>query len=148
MTSSIVLVTGGFDPIHSGHIAYFKSAKAIAPLSPLAVGLNSDQWLTNKKGKPFMPIDERISIVRELKMVDVVIEYDDTDGTSNRAIEQLLEIYDKVIFANGGDRHNENVPEYKFYGDDPRVIYRWGVGGIGKKQSSSWLLRDWDERKK
>ena len=88
MTSSIVLVTGGFDPIHSGHIAYFKSAKAIAPLSPLAVGLNSDQWLTNKKGKPFMPIDERISIVRELKMVDVVIEYDDSDGTSNRAIEQ------------------------------------------------------------
>ena len=89
MTSSIVLVTGGFDPIHSGHIAYFKSAKAIAPLSPLAVGLNSDQWLTNKKGKPFMPIEERISIVRELKMVDVVIEYDDSDGTSNRAIEQL-----------------------------------------------------------
>ena len=146
MTSSIVLVTGGFDPIHSGHIAYFKSAKAIAPLSPLAVGLNSDQWLTNKKGKPFMPMEERISIVRELKMVDVVIEYDDSDGTSNRAIEQLLEIYDKVIFANGGDRHNENVPEYKFYKDDDRVIYRWGVGGVGKKQSSSWLLDEWDKR--
>ena len=99
MTSSIVLVTGGFDPLHSGHIAYFKSAKAIAPLSPLAVGLNSDEWLSRKKGKPFMPINERIAIVRELKMVDVVLEYDDTNGTSNCAIEQLLEIYDKVIFG-------------------------------------------------
>ena len=146
MTSSIVLVTGGFDPIHSGHIAYFKSAKAIAPLSPLAVGLNSDQWLTNKKGKPFMPIDERISIVRELKMVDVVIEYDDSDGTSNRAIEQLLEIYDKVIFANGGDRHNENVPEYEKFKDNPNVIFRWSVGGLNKKNSSSWILSEWDKK--
>ena len=92
MTSSIVLVTGGFDPIHSGHISYFKSAKAIAPLSPLAVGLNSDDWLRRKKGKPFMPMNERISIVRELKMVDAVIEYDDSDNTSNSAIEQLLQI--------------------------------------------------------
>ena len=73
MTSSIVLVTGGFDPLHSGHISYFKSAKAIAPLSPLAVGLNSDDWLRRKKGKPFMPMNERISIVRELKMVDAVL---------------------------------------------------------------------------
>ena len=143
MTSSIVLVTGGFDPLHSGHIAYFKSAKAIAPLSPLAVGLNSDQWLANKKGKPFMPLEERITIVRELKMIDVVIEYDDSDGTSNRAIEQLLEIYDKVIFANGGDRHNENTPEYNKFKDDDRVQFRWGVGGTNKINSSSWILERW-----
>lgn len=145
MTSSIVLVTGGFDPLHSGHIAYFKSAKAIAPLSPLAVGLNSDQWLANKKGKPFMPLEERITIVRELKMIDVVIEYDDSDGTSNRAIEQLLEIYDKVIFANGGDRHNENTPEYIKFKDDDRVQFKWGVGGTDKKNSSSWILERWDK---
>ena len=148
MASSVVLVTGGFDPIHSGHIALLHSAKQIAPLSTLAVGVNSDEWLTRKKGKPFMPLYDRISIVRTLKMVDNVLEFDDTNGTANDAIAQCLEIYDKVIFANGGDRHNENVPEYVFYKDDPRVIYRWGVGGIGKKQSSSWLLRDWDERKK
>ena len=147
MTSSIVLVTGGFDPLHSGHIAYFKSAKSIAPLSPLAVGLNSDDWLRRKKGKPFMPINERIAIVRELKMVDVVIEYDDSDGTSNSAIEQLLEIYDKVICANGGDRHNENVPEYEKFKDDNNVIFRWAVGGLNKLNSSSWILSEWENKK-
>ena len=147
MTSSIVLVTGGFDPIHSGHISYFKSAKAIAPLSPLAVGLNSDDWLRRKKGKPFMPINERIAIVRELKMVDVVIEFDDSNGTSKCAIEQLLEIYDKVIFANGGDRHNENVPEYEIFKDDNNVIFRWAVGGLNKLNSSSWILSEWENKK-
>ena len=147
MTSSIVLVTGGFDPIHSGHISYFKSAKAIAPLSPLAVGLNSDNWLRCKKGKPFMPINERIAIVRELRMVDVVIEFDDSNGTSKCAIEQLLEIYDKVIFANGGDRHNENVPEYEIFKDNDNVIFRWAVGGLNKLNSSSWILSEWENKK-
>ena len=146
MTSSVVLVTGGFDPIHSGHIALLTSAKQIAPLSALAVGLNSDLWLTEKKGKPFMPFYDRLMVVRALKMVDNVLEFDDCNGTANDAIAQCLEIYDKVIFANGGDRHNENVPEHTFYKDDPRVVFRWGVGGVGKKQSSSWLLREWDER--
>ena len=147
MTSSIVLVTGGFDPLHSGHISYFKSAKAIAPLSPLAVGLNSDNWLRRKKGKPFMPIHERIAIVRELRMVDVVIEFDDSNGTSKCAIEQLLEIYDKVIFANGGDRHNENVPEYEIFKDNDNVIFRWAVGGLNKLNSSSWILSEWENKK-
>ena len=148
MTSSVVLVTGGFDPIHSGHISLLTSAKQIAPMSALAVGVNSDQWLTRKKGKPFMPFDERINIVRSLKVVDNVIELDDTDGSANDAIMQCLQIYDKVIFANGGDKHNENVPEYTFYKDDPRVVFRWGVGGVGKRQSSSWILKEWDDRKK
>ena len=93
-----------------------------------------------------MPLEERISIVRELKMIDVVIEYDDSDGTSNCAIEQLLEIYDKVIFANGGDRHNENVPEYEKFKDNPNVIFRWAVGGLNKKNSSSWILNEWDNK--
>ena len=57
MTSSVVLVTGGFDPIHSGHISLLTSAKQIAPLSALAVGLNSDYWLTKKKGQPFLPLE-------------------------------------------------------------------------------------------
>ena len=146
MTSTVVLVTGGFDPIHSGHIALLHSAKQIAPMSALAVGINSDEWLARKKGKPFMPFYDRLSVVRGLRDVDNVLEFDDTNDTANDAIAQCLEIYDKVIFANGGDRHNENVPEYKFYKDDDRVIYRWGVGGVGKKQSSSWLLEEWDKR--
>ena len=115
-------------------------------MSALAVGLNSDHWLTQKKGKPFMPLEERITIVRALKMVDNVLEFNDTDGSANEAIEQCLQIYDKGIFANGGDRHNENVPEFDMYEDDPRVVFRWGVGGVGKQQSSSWLLKKWDER--
>jgi len=70
-----VIVTGGFDPIHSGHIAYFKAAKALGDddKSILIVGLNSDEWLTRKKGRPFMPWEERASIIRELECVDDVI---------------------------------------------------------------------------
>ena len=94
-----------------------------------------------------MPMNERISIVRELKMVDAVIEYDDSDNTSNSAIEQLLQIYDKVIFANGGDRHNENVPEYEKFKDDNNVIFRWAVGGLNKLNSSSWILSEWENKK-
>ena len=64
----IVLVTGGFDPVHSGHIAFFKAAKALG--NQLIVGLNSDDWLTRKKGRPFMPFDERASVIKELSCVD------------------------------------------------------------------------------
>ena len=146
MTSSVVLVTGGFDPLHSGHISLLKSAKQIAPMSALAVGLNSDYWLTKKKGQPFMPLEERIAIVRSLEMVDNVLEFTDSDGSAIEAIEQCLQIYDKVIFANGGDRHNENTPEYERFKNDDRVVFRWAVGGLGKVQSSSWILDKWDKR--
>jgi len=146
MTSSVVLVTGGFDPLHSGHISLLKSAKQIAPMSALAVGLNSDYWLTKKKGQPFLPLEERITIVRSLEMVDNVLEFSDGDGSAVEAIEQCLQIYDKVIFANGGDRHNENTPEYERFKNDDRVVFRWAVGGLGKVQSSSWILDKWDKR--
>ena len=146
MTSSVVLVTGGFDPLHSGHISLLKSAKQIAPMSALAVGLNSDYWLTKKKGQPFLPLEERITIVRSLEMVDNVLEFSDGDGSAVEAIEQCLQIYDKVIFANGGDRHNENTPEFERFKNDDRVVFRWAVGGLGKVQSSSWILDKWDKR--
>ena len=146
MTSSVVLVSGGFDPIHSGHISLLRSAKQIAPMSALAVGLNSDYWLTKKKGQPFLPLEERITIVRALEMVDNVLEFADSDGSAIEAIEQCLQIYDKVIFANGGDRHNENTPEFERFKNDDRVVFRWAVGGLGKVQSSSWILDKWDKR--
>jgi len=146
MTSSVVLVTGGFDPLHSGHISLLRSAKQIAPMSALAVGLNSDYWLTKKKGQPFLPLEERITIVRSLEMVDNVLEFSDGDGSAVEAIEQCLQIYDKVIFANGGDRHNENTPEFERFKNDDRVVFRWAVGGLGKVQSSSWILDKWDKR--
>ena len=74
----VVLVTGGFDPLHSGHIEYFKAASKLG--DKLIVGLNSDQWLSNKKGKPFMPLEERRAVVENLKMVDEVMTWDDSSG--------------------------------------------------------------------
>ena len=96
--SKIVLVTGGFDPIHSSHISYFKNAKELYPNTPLCVGLNSDEWLIRKKGKFFLPMKERRAIVKELKPVDLTITYDDTDNSSCMAIYKCLQMYDKVVF--------------------------------------------------
>ena len=140
--SSIVLVTGGFDPIHTGHIAYFKNAKELYPYAPLCVGLNSDEWLIRKKGKYFLPMEERREIVKELKPVDLTITYDATDNSSNMAIFKCLQMYDKVIFCNGGDRLNTNVPEYLKFKQNDKVIFEWGVGGDNKMNSSSWILNE------
>jgi cytidyltransferase-like protein len=135
--ANIVLVTGGFDPLHSGHIAYFESAKALG--DKLVVGLNSDKWLSRKKGKSFMPLNERLSIVKNLRMVDEVIEFDDDDDTACDAIKQLINSTDKIIFANGGDRTKHNIPEMVF----ENVDFRFSVGGDDKKNSSSWILKEW-----
>jgi D-beta-D-heptose 7-phosphate kinase/D-beta-D-heptose 1-phosphate adenosyltransferase len=135
----IVLVTGGFDPIHSGHIAYFKAAKTLG--DRLVVGLNSDEWLTRKKGRPFMPLQERLAIVGNLAVVDEVVTYNDDDGSSCNAIRLIRSQYPdaEIVFANGGDRTQENIPEMVF--DD--VEFAFGVGGEDKKNSSSWILEDW-----
>ena len=133
----IVLVTGGFDPLHSGHIAYFKSAKQLG--DKLVVGLNSDEWLRRKKGRPFMPLIERKTIIENLEMVDEVISFDDTDDTARDAIEQVKEKEKHVIFANGGDRHPEAVPEQDVEG----VEFAFGIGGGNKMNSSSWILEEW-----
>ena len=96
----IVLVTGGFDPVHSGHLAYFKAARTLGDW--LVVGLNSDAWLTRKKGRPFMPIQERLALVGNLGMVDEVIVYNDDDGSSCDAIRLLRLSYpdaDIVFFC-------------------------------------------------
>jgi cytidyltransferase-like protein len=142
--SRIVLVTGGFDPLHSGHIAYFKAAKELG--DKLVVGLNSDNWLKKKKGKPFMPFSERCAVVKELYCVDRVIGFDDTDGTAGQAIFYLQSTTgnkDTIIFANGGDRTEGAVPEEKTYSDYKNVEFAYGVGGEDKKNSSSWILEEW-----
>lgn len=135
----IVLVTGGFDPLHSGHIAYFKSAKKLG--DRLIVGLNSDSWLTRKKGRPFMPLSERVALVSEMSVVDEIITYDDQDGSSCDAVRKVKDTYPDahIIFANGGDRTRDNIPEMVF--DDVEFVF--GVGGEDKKNSSSWILEDW-----
>jgi cytidyltransferase-like protein len=145
--SKIILVTGGFDPIHSGHIEYFKSAKKLG--NKLIVGVNSDEWLTRKKGHPFMPWVERANIVYHLQMVDDVIAFDDADGSACGAIAVIKERYrnESVIFANGGDRTKTNIPEIDRYGDDSMVEFAFGVGGEDKMNSSSWILNDFYTKK-
>lgn len=143
----VVLVTGGFDPLHSGHIAYFKAARELGDY--LVVGLNSDDWLTRKKGRHFTPFEERASIVQELACVDEVIEFDDSNDTAVQAIETVLawNNYEKIIFANGGDRKRGNVPEEKYYRNEDSVEFVFGVGGEDKKNSSSWILTEWKSPK-
>ena len=133
-----VLVTGGFDPIHSGHLAYFKAAKNLG--NRLIVGVNSDEWLTRKKGKPFMPLLERVEIIKGLSVVDKVISFNDDDNTASNAIFNTMATESgKIIFANGGDRTNVNIPEMEVYGDHPSVEFVFGIGGEDKKNSSSWI---------
>lgn len=142
--SKVVLVTGGFDPLHSGHIAYFKAARELG--DHLVVGLNSDEWLTRKKGKSFMSMQERAAIVKELSCVDEIIAFNDNDNTACAAITQVLSTKGsswKVLFANGGDRTNTTTPEYALYGDHRDVEFVFGVGGEDKKNSSSWILENW-----
>jgi cytidyltransferase-like protein len=137
----IVLITGGFDPLHSGHIAYFKAAKELGDI--LVVGVNSDAWLTRKKGSPFMPYKERATIVRNIVGVDFVINFNDDDGSARHAIQMVRSSYpqDKIIFANGGDRTNTNSPEMTVV--DSNLEFIFGVGGENKMNSSSWILQEW-----
>lgn len=137
----IVLVTGGFDPIHSGHINYLKEAKKLGDI--LVVGVNSDAWLTRKKGRAFMPLSERATIVRNIVGVDFVIDFADDDGSAREAIRMVRQSYphDQIIFANGGDRTDQNIPEMDIKDDNLNFVF--GVGGFNKANSSSWILEEW-----
>jgi cytidyltransferase-like protein len=139
MVKKVVVVTGGFDPIHSGHIEYFEAAKKLG--DTLIVGINSDEWLQRKKSRAFMSLQERIRIVSSLAVVDTVYSFDDSDDTAISFIEKIKEQYfdDKIIFANGGDRTASNIPEMSVQG----VEFVFGVGGEDKKNSSSWILEEW-----
>ena len=142
----VSLVTGGFDPIHSGHISYFKRAKDLS--NYLVVGVNTEEWLTRKKGQYFQSWKERAEIIRHLDMVDAVISWDDEDDSACGAIAKCLEIAEVVVFANGGDRGKDNTPEVDKYGDHPCVEFAWGIGGDDKMNSSSWILHGYFERQK
>ena len=141
----IVLITGGFDPVHSGHISYIKSAKLLGDV--LIVGINSDQWLTRKKSRPFMPWHERANIIKNLVGVDHVIEFDDSDNSARDAIVKVRQQYpdDEIIFANGGDRTDKTIPEMDHV--DQKLNFVFSVGGNDKKNSSSWILEEWKSPK-
>lgn len=136
----IVVVSGGFDPIHSGHIAYLKSAKDIG--DKLIVALNSDEWLIKKKKKVFMSIEERKNILINIELVDEIMTFDDDEyGSCVDALEKIKDKYpnDSIIFCNGGDRNKDNIPEMVV----DNIEFRFGIGGDDKKNSSSSLLKNW-----
>ncbi len=139
MINRVVLVTGGFDPLHSGHIEYFKAARALGDM--LVVGVNSDAWLASKKGRAFMPSTERVNIIQNLRQVDHCVLFDDSDGTAREAIRNVKMLYpnSRIIFANGGDRTANNIPETT----ETNVEFVFGVGGENKLNSSSWILEEW-----
>ncbi len=132
-----IAVSGGFDPLHGGHLDMFEEAKKIVgPTGKLVVFVNSDDFLVQKKGKPFMSLSERMRIIAGLRVVDEVIAVIDTDNS----VCQTLEKFRPDIFANGGDRNKENIPEdaicTKF-----DITMLFNIGG-GKTQSSSVLLKN------
>ena len=131
MRKKIVAVSGGFDPIHVGHVRMIRAA---APHGHVIVIANSDSWLMRKKGYVFMPWSERAEIIRNIKGVTAVFEADDDDNT---VTESLLKLKPD-IFANGGDRKTNNTPEMEVC-DELGIEMIWNVGG-GKIQSSSELV--------
>ena len=130
---TIACVSGYFDPIHVGHLEFFKSTKNIA--DELMVIVNNDDQAILKKGGPFMPVDERVKIIKELKCVDYVIKAIDLDRTVRKTLESATPR--PTYFCNGGDQNNNIIPEVE-------ICNRLGIelrDGFGKKiQSSSWLI--------
>ena len=133
----VSIVSGGFDPVHVGHLELFERAKSLSDY--LWVIVNTDDFLINKKGAAFMPFKERATIISKFVGVDLVIESMDTDQTVCASLARIKEKWpnNKYFFCNGGDRTSgENTPEHKLcleIGIEP-------VYGLGDKiQSSSWL---------
>jgi len=135
----IIVVSGGFDPVHSGHIKLIKEARLLGDM--LIVGINSDEWLARKKGRAFMPWQERLCILNNLSSVDEVYTFDDEDGTACHLLEQVQAHYpdSQIVFANGGDRTEKNIPEQSVAG----IEFAFGIGGENKANSSSWILQEW-----
>lgn len=137
MSENIVCVSGFFDPLHVGHLAYFEEA---AKYGRLIVILNSDEAAKRKKGYVFMPFSERKTLIEALKCVDRVESVDDSDGTVCKALARIRPTY----FAKGGDRGPGNTPEQEACGH-LGIEMLWGMGGDHKAQSSSRMVAEsWD----
>lgn len=146
---NLVILSGGFDPIHIGHVAMFQDA---TKHGDIVVCLNSDEWIITKKGKQFMNWNERAAIVLNMKGVIGVIEMFDDDGTACAGIERAYlrykDSYDKVYFGNGGDRNPLSTPsKEQVICEKLGIGLIWNVGGGTKPQSSSWILNKWSGTK-
>ncbi len=126
-----VCVSGGFDPVHIGHLRMLREA---ATFGKVIVIVNSDDWLMRKKGYIFMPFEERCEILRGFAAVHETVMVDDIDGTVCEALRRVRPTY----FANGGDRKSDNTPEMKLC-EELGIELLWNTGG-GKIQSSSDLV--------
>tara|TARA_R100001244_G_scaffold104674_1_gene77635 strand:- start:42 stop:476 length:435 start_codon:yes stop_codon:yes gene_type:complete len=134
--NKIICISGGFDPLHVGHVRMMKAASEHADVFVI---LNSDEWLMRKKGYMFMTFDERKEIIGSIGVVHTVVDVDDDDGTVCEALERIRPSY----FGNGGDRLSDNVPEVDLCKQfDIEMI--WNLGGE-KVQSSSDLVRSYKE---
>lgn len=138
------IVSGGFDPIHEGHIAMIKAGAELS--DGVILLLNSDDWLRRKKGKEFMSFKSRYAVCSHLKDVIDVLQFDDSDNSANDGIAKAREKFKdaKLVFANGGDRTSENIPETdtcKRYD----IELKFGIGGENKSNSSSWILKNWNK---
>lgn len=135
----VVAVSGGFDPIHIGHVRLFEEAKKLG--DELVVILNNDNWLKKKKGYIFISENERKEIIESLKWVDRVIITSHSPSPEDMSVCKELRELRPDVFANGGDRFNDNVPEVAAAKEiNCELVFNVGWGG--KVQSSSWLIQN------
>jgi len=134
-----VMVSGGFDPVHIGHIRMIKEASKFGDVIVVA---NSDDWLFRKKGFVFMEFSKRSEILGAIKGVILVDSVDDSDGTVCEAIKRHVPSY----FANGGDRGRSNTPEQDVC-EELGVELLWGIGGDYKADASSELVQRFNQRR-
>ena len=140
---TVAVVSGGFDPLHPGHVLMFRDARKFGQI--VIAGVNSDDWLTRKKGKPFMSFEDRLSMVQSNQYVGLAMGFVDDDDTAINLLYKVSPTFSDsfITFCNGGDRGDSNTPEYDHFKGDKRFHFSFGVGGDWKFSSSSKLLDDW-----
>jgi D-beta-D-heptose 7-phosphate kinase/D-beta-D-heptose 1-phosphate adenosyltransferase len=132
-----VAVSGGFDPLHIGHLEMMREARALG--DALIVILNNDHWLRAKKGHAFMPEHERAALIREYPFVDEVVITSHPPEPTDMSVCAELRAIRPEVFANGGDRKSDNTPEGAVC-QELGIELAWNAGASGKIQSSSDLI--------
>lgn len=136
-----VCVSGGFDPLHIGHVRMINAAKALG--TKLIIILNNDNWLMKKKGFKVMNEQDRKEILESLRSVDEVILTKHEPNSEDRSVCESLKEIKPDIFANGGDRKEDNIPEYQLC-EKLGIKMIFNIGEGGKVRSSSELIKKED----